>query len=111
MVINQPKILLKKAVNSFLDVLVSAELARARGPLSAYEVLQMINERFRITMSPAAVYGSIYKMERKGLLKASMKERSRIYELTEKGKESLPFLLRANEEVENFIENISSIET
>lgn len=91
-----------------MDVLVLTELEK--GSLGGYEVIQIINEKFGVVMSPASVYGSLYSMERKGLLKASMRERARVYELTEKGKKSLQFMLRANEELESFITNISAIE-
>jgi DNA-binding PadR family transcriptional regulator len=92
-----------------MDVLVLTELEK--GALGAYEIIQIINEKFGVVMSPASVYSSVYSLERKGLLKGSLRGRTRIYELTEKGKEDLQFLLRANEVVESFIANISTIET
>ena len=106
--INHSKMLRRKAIQSFMDVLVLSEVNEK--PLGGYEIIQNINEKFHIVMSPATVYSSLYSMERKGLLKASFRERTRIYELTEQGREDLQFWLRASEAVESFIADVSEIE-
>ena len=105
----QSKKLCKKAIKSFMDVLVLPEIEK--GSLSGYDIIQTINDTFGVVLSPSVVYGSLYSMEREGLLKSSVRGRARTYELTTKGKENLPFMSRANEELKNFITGISSIET
>lgn len=104
----QSKKLCKKAIKSFMDVIVLPEIEK--GSSSGYDIIQTINDKFGVVLSPSVVYGSLYSMEREGLLKASLRGRARTYELTTKGKENLPFVSRANEELERFIVGISSIE-
>ncbi|UCG44816.1 MAG: PadR family transcriptional regulator [Candidatus Bathyarchaeota archaeon] len=103
----QSRKLCKKAIQSFIDVLVLPKIGRE--PMSGYDVIQTINDQFGVVLSPSVVYGSLYSMEREGLLKASLRGRARTYELTKKGAENLPFMSKANEELEDFITNIASL--
>lgn len=103
----QSRKLCKKAIQSFIDVLVIPKIGEE--PMSGYDVIQTINDKFGVVLSPSVVYGSLYSMEREGLLRASLRGRARTYELTKKGEENLPFLSKANEELEDFITGISTL--
>ena len=108
MSISTSKRLCKKAVQSFIDVLILAELKKET--LGGYDLLSLINQKYRVVISPATVYAALYSLERKGLIKGAANGRARTYELTKKGYMNQQFLARANEELENFITNISMLE-
>ena len=55
-------------------------------PLSGYDIISMVFERFRFLASSGTVYSLLYTLERKGLVEGVLNEKKRMYKLTEKGK-------------------------
>ena len=75
-------------------------------PMSGYDFLSLIHKKFDILLSSGTVYSLLYSMERKGLIKGIPNERKRIYTLTEKGKQSLKDVQRANGEIQVILKNL-----
>lgn len=58
-------------------------------------------------MSSGTVYSLLYLLEREGWVRGVWNQRRRVYELTEKGKEQISVITKANEEMKSFLRNIS----
>ncbi|MGB9914944.1 MAG: PadR family transcriptional regulator [Candidatus Bathyarchaeales archaeon] len=55
------------------------------GPLSGYDVIAYIHNKFNLLVSSGTVYSLLYSLERNGLVEGVWDERKRVYKLTEKG--------------------------
>lgn len=95
----------KKAVKNFMDILILTELRNR--PLSGYDVIGLIHKRFDILLSSGTAYSLLYSLERDGLIKGDWNHRKRVYSLTEKGEQNIRVVTKANDEVQNFLRNIT----
>lgn len=95
----------KKAVKNFMDILILTEIKK--GSLSGYDVIRFIHRRFGILVSSGTVYSLLYSLERDGLIKGVWNQRKRVYALTEMGERNIKVINKANEEIQNFLKNIS----
>lgn len=94
----------RRAVKSFMDILILSELKKA--PMSGYDVISLIHKRFGILVSSGTVYSLLYSMEREGLIKGISSRRKRVYILTEKGEQNIKVITKANEELQSFLRNM-----
>ncbi len=87
----------RRIIKSFFDVLVLAELRN--GPLSGYDVITLIHDKFRVLVSSGTVYSLLYALERDGLVTGAWNQRKRVYILTQKGEENIKAIMSANDEI------------
>jgi len=87
-----------------LDVLVLAELRN--GPMSGYDVIAFIHNKFRLLVSSGTVYSLLYSLERDGLIMGSWNQRKRVYKLTEKGEETIKAIMQANDKIQFLVTNL-----
>ena len=91
----------KRLVKSFLDLVVVFEL-RKSSCLSGYDVIEHINKKFGLLVSPGTVYALLYSMERKGLIKANYEEGKRVYTITDKGTDFINSIVCSEAEIQRF---------
>jgi DNA-binding PadR family transcriptional regulator len=89
-----------------MDMLILAELQNK--PLSGYDIIGLIHQRFNVLVSSGTVYSLLYPLERKGLVTADLETRKRVYTLTDKGKQTLETVGRANGEINGLVQNLIS---
>jgi DNA-binding PadR family transcriptional regulator len=95
----------KRVVQNFMDILILTEMKKSS--LSGYDVIALIHKRFGTLMSSGTVYSLLYSLEREGWIKGVWNQRKRVYALAEKGEQSIKTISKANEEIQNFLRNIS----
>lgn len=95
----------KRVIQNFMDILILTELHK--GPLSGYDVIGFIHQKYGILMSSGTVYSLLYSLERDGLVKGVWNHRKRVYELSEDGEQNIKTVTRANEEIQTFLRSIS----
>ena len=86
----------RRIVRNFLDVLILAEMRK--GPLSGYDVMTFVHDRFRFLVSSGTIYSVLYSLERNGLISGASTQRKRMYRLTDKGKETIKGVMSASGE-------------
>jgi len=74
----------ERIIKNFMDIIILAELRI--GPLSGYDVISFIHNKFHLLVSSGTVYSLLYSLERSGLIEGTWNERKRVYKLTEKAK-------------------------
>jgi len=94
----------RRIVKSFMDVLILAELRNA--PMSGYDVIAFIHNKFGILVSSGTVYSLLYSLERDDMIKGIWAKRKRIYELTEKGERTIEAVLNANDKIKALMTNL-----
>jgi DNA-binding PadR family transcriptional regulator len=94
----------EKILKAFLDMAILARLEDK--PVNGYKITVFFLKKFGTTISTSAVYSTLYAMERNGLVKGRYSKRSRVYELTEKGKETLEDTRNSLEELQAFIKTL-----
>jgi len=94
----------RRIIKNFLDVLVLAELRN--GPMSGYDVIAFIHNKFRLLVSSGTVYSLLYSLERDGLIMGSWNQRKRVYKLTEKGEETIKAIMQANDKIQFLVTNL-----
>jgi len=97
----------RKVIKSFMDILILTELRK--GSLSGYDIIGFLHKRYGILMSSGTIYSLLYSMERDGLIKGHWNTRKRVYTLTEKGEQNTRVITKANEEIQSFLRNMSTL--
>jgi len=98
----------RRIVRSFLDVLVLAELRN--GPMSGYDVMGFIHDRFSLLMSTGTVYFTLYSLERNGLVSSVSRHRKRVYRLTAKGEKTIKAIMNANDKIRFLMLNLLKVQ-
>ena len=94
----------RRIVKSFMDILILAELQNA--PMSGYDAIAFIHNKFGILVSSGTVYSLLYSLERDGLIKGMWAKRKRVYELTEKGERTINIVLNANDKIKGLVTSL-----
>jgi len=95
----------KRVIQNFMDILILTEMKK--GSLSGYDVIDIFHKKFGVLMSSGTVYSLLYSMERDGWIKGVWNQRKRVYKLTELGDQNIKVITKANQEIQNFLRNIS----
>jgi len=99
----------KRVIQNFMDILILTEMKK--GSLSGYDAIGLVHGKFGILMSSGTVYSLLYSLERDGWVRGAWNQRKRVYQLTEKGQEHINVITKANEEIKDFLKNISLLNT
>jgi len=94
----------RRIVKSFMDILILAELKN--GPMSGYDVIAFIHNKFGILVSSGTVYSLLYSLERDNLIRGTWAKRKRVYELSEKGERHIEAILNANDKIKGLMTNL-----
>ena len=94
----------KRIVKSFMDILILAELQN--GPMSGYDAIAFVHNKFGILVSSGTVYSLLYSLERDGLIEGMWAKRKRVYELTKKGEKTIDIILNANDKIKGLITSL-----
>ncbi len=94
----------ERVIKNFMDIIIMTELQN--GPLSGYDVISYIHNKFNLLVSSGTVYSLLYSLERNGLVEGVWDERKRVYKLTEKGEKTIEVLLNTSDKVKGFMANI-----
>ena len=97
--------LLDRFVKRFMDLIVLAELNEGRS-ISGHDCIDLIRNKFHVSVSPGKVYSLLRTMERDGLIEGRHIKRRRVYTITDKGKETMETILKANSRFQSFIRSI-----
>jgi DNA-binding PadR family transcriptional regulator len=109
---SEAKILKKmheKVIKSFMDTIIMAELQN--GPISGYDVISFIHNKFGFLVSSGTVYSLLYSLERNGLVEGVWIERKRVYKLTEKGDKTIETIINSQDKIKSFITTILRAQT
>ncbi len=94
----------KRTVKNFMDILILSELKKA--PMSGYDVISSIFDKFNFLPSSGSVYSLLYALEREGLIKGGWNGRKRIYALTPRGDEIVETAQTLYMSIEGLMTNI-----
>jgi DNA-binding PadR family transcriptional regulator len=98
----------ERIIKNFMDIIILAGLKT--GPLSGYDVISFIHNKFHLLVSSGTVYSLLYSLERNGLIEGTWNERKRVYRLTEKGEETIETILGASDKIQNFIASLLKVQ-
>jgi len=98
----------RRIIKNFLDILVLAELRN--GPMSGYDVIAFIHNKFRLLVSSGTVYSMLYALERDGLIAGVWNQRKRVYKLTEKGEETIKAIMSANDKIQYLMASLLKVQ-
>ena len=94
----------ERVIKNFMDTIVMAELQN--GPISGYDVISFIHNKFGFLASSGTVYSLLYSLERNGLVEGIWIERKRVYKLSEKGAKTITTILNSQESIKGFMSTI-----
>ncbi|MEM2306602.1 MAG: PadR family transcriptional regulator [Candidatus Bathyarchaeia archaeon] len=98
----------QRLTKNFIDILILLELTSA--PLGGYDIINIFNRKFSLSISPGTVYSTLYSLERMGLIKGGG-QRKRIYTLTRKGEEFVETVLSMRKNIELLMSKIFETKT
>ena len=87
----------KQTVKSIMDIIMLAELKN--GPMSGYDTIGYIHNKFGVLLSSGTIYSHLYALERDDLIRGTLNKSKRVYELTEKGEQTLENVSSENGEI------------
>ena len=99
----------ERIIKNFMDIIIMTELRNA--PLSGYDVISYIHNKFNLLISSGTIYSLLYSLERNCLVEGVWDERKRIYKLTEKGQKTIETILNASDKIKGFIANLLKVQT
>ena len=99
----------ERIIKNFMDIIIMTELRN--GPLSGYDVISYIHNKFNLLISSGTIYSLLYSLERNGLVEGVWDERKRIYKLTEKGQKTIETILNASDKIKGFTANLLKVQT
>ena len=99
----------ERIIKNFMDIIIMAELRS--GPLSGYDVISYIHNKFHLLVSSGTVYSLLYSLERNGLVEGTWNERKRTYKLTEKGQKTIETILNSNDKIKSFMTNLLKVQS
>jgi DNA-binding PadR family transcriptional regulator len=91
----------ERIIKNFLDIIIMSELRN--GPLSGYDIISCIHNKFQLLVSSGTIYSLLYSLERDDLIEGVWDERKRTYKLTGKGERTIGTMLNADEDIKAFI--------
>jgi DNA-binding PadR family transcriptional regulator len=94
----------ERVIKSFLDTIIMAELQN--GPISGYDVISYIHNKFGFLVSSGTVYSLLYSLERNHLVEGVWIERKRVYKLTDKGAQTIQTILNSHDKIKGFMATI-----
>lgn len=94
----------ERIIKNFMDILILAELRN--GPMSGYDVIAYIHNKFHLLVSSGTVYSLLYSLERDGIIEGTWNERKRVYTLTEKGNKTIDTVLNANDKIKTLLSSL-----
>jgi DNA-binding PadR family transcriptional regulator len=92
----------RNVVKNFLESVFMTQLMN-ESPLSGFDFLIFVRQRYGIVISPGTVYTRLYSLERKGLIKGNLLSGKRVYRLTVKGEHAIKSFLKSKEEIQMFV--------
>jgi DNA-binding PadR family transcriptional regulator len=97
----------KRIIKEFLDIIFLVAL-KQKGDLSGYDLAGIQKEKFNISLSAGTVYGELYSLERKGLIKGESVGKKTIFNLTPKGEEALVMFQKSADDLTDFMKSLFS---
>ena len=97
----------RRTVRNFLDVLILLLLHKR--PMSGYDIITLIFERFGVFLSAGSVYSMLHVMEREKLIRGYWDGRRRVYILTERGKALAEAAPTLSDTIQNLVLSILKI--
>jgi DNA-binding PadR family transcriptional regulator len=94
----------ERVIKTFLDTIIMAELQN--GPISGYDVISYIHNKFGFLVSSGTVYSLLYSLERNNLVEGIWVERKRVYKLTDKGAKTIETILNSHDKIKSFMSTI-----
>lgn len=94
----------KQTIKSVMDLIMLSGIKN--GPMSGYDAIAFIHDKFGILISSGTIYSHLYALERNGLIEGMWTKNKRVYELTEKGEQTLEAVSNSSEEILNHLRNV-----
>ena len=94
----------ERVIKTFMDTIIMTELQN--GPISGYDVISYIHNKFGFLVSSGTVYSLLYSLERNGLVQGTWNERKRVYKLTERGSQTIETILNSQDKIKGFMTTI-----
>jgi DNA-binding PadR family transcriptional regulator len=91
----------ERVIKTFLDTIIMSELQN--GPLSGYDVISYIHNKYDYLVSSGTVYSLLYSLERNNLVDGIWVDRKRTYKLTPKGAQTIQAILSSHEKIKSFL--------
>ena len=98
----------ERIIKNFLDIIIMSELRN--GPLSGYDIISYIHNKFQLLVSSGTIYSLLYSLERYDLIEGVWDEIKRTYKLTPKGTHNIDTLLKANPEIKSFVSSFLKVQ-
>jgi len=99
----------ERIIKNFMDIIILSELRNR--PMSGYDVISFIHNKFHILVSSGTVYSLLYSLERNELIEGTWNERKRVYKPTGKGMKTIETILNANDKIKIFITSILQVQS
>jgi DNA-binding PadR family transcriptional regulator len=93
-----------RVVKSFLDMVILMELRKR--PMSGFDVVTHVNNKFYMSISLGSVCSYLSFLERRGLIRGEKARKSRVYELTEQGEETVKVFLSSKDKILGMVLNL-----
>jgi DNA-binding PadR family transcriptional regulator len=97
----------RRIIQNFMDIIILKHL-KNNHPMSGYDVIKYLHEKFHMLPSSGTVYSILYELERQNLIEGNMIQGKRVYKLTNQGEKRLDSIRIATPNSKALISSILS---
>lgn len=96
----------KDVIKNHLDIIFLLRI-KSKNALSGYDLLEYVNDKYEIILSPGTVYAQLYCLERKCLIEGKLHSSGkRTYSLTSQGTKTIDTILFSKERIQKVIASV-----
>jgi DNA-binding PadR family transcriptional regulator len=90
-----------------MDIIILKYLKNSH-PISGYDVIKHLHQKFHMLLSPGTVYSVLYSLERKNLIQGHISNGKRLYNLTKQGEKLLTNIHTAETNIQSLLSYLFS---
>jgi DNA-binding PadR family transcriptional regulator len=94
-------------IQNFMDIIILKHL-KNNHPLSGYDVIKHLHQKFHMLSSAGTVYSLLYSLERQNLIQGHVNNGKRVYKLTNQGEKLLTNICTARTNIQSSLSYILS---
>lgn len=93
----------RRVVKSFLDIIILEKLNDEIAPVGAYDVINFIHRELGVAYGPDLICALLYSCEKDGLIKSGYNGETKVYSLTDEGKDKIKIIMQEKPRILNLI--------
>jgi len=89
----------EKCVKDLVAMIALETVKEGLSPTGPYDIIGLIHEKYRVLLSPGALYPLLTSLQKRGLIEGKQTKRKKVYTITDKGKAALQLMATTYQDI------------